>query len=127
MQKAPAKVGIQRFSLCVLLALLFAVAWPAASQTSASQEGKKIFADKCANCHSEDGSGNTAIGQALKAADLRSPTTKKKTDAELYQQIEKGKGNMPPFGSSLNKEQINDLIAYLRELGKVQPSGKKAH
>lgn len=127
MQKALVKMGSQGFGLGVLLALIFAVAWPATSQAASTRDGKKIFEDKCVQCHGEDGSGNTAIGQAIKAADLRSTDAKRKTDAEVYQQIEKGKGNMPPFGSNLDKDQINDLIAYVRELGTGHPAGKKAH
>jgi mono/diheme cytochrome c family protein len=111
----------------VWVALLFAVMWASASQAANVQEGKKVYEDKCAGCHGEDGSANTAIGQAVKAADLRSPATNQKTDAEIYQQIEKGKGNMPPFGSSLNKDQINDLIAYVRGFAKGQAAGRKAH
>lgn len=125
MQKPLVKLGTLRFGLGVL-ALLFAVMWASTSQAGSVQEGKKIFEDKCAKCHGEDGSGDTVIGKAVKAADLRSADAKKKTDAELYQQIDKGKGNMPPFGSSLDKEQINDLISYVREFGKGQAAGKKA-
>ncbi|MBZ5500644.1 MAG: hypothetical protein LAN59_00185 [Acidobacteriia bacterium] len=33
-----------------------------------------------------------------------------------YAQI--GKGTTPPFGSSLNQTQINQVIAYIRELDK---------
>ena len=126
MQKTLVKMGSQRFGLGMLLALLFAVAWPATSQAGTAQEGKKVYEDKCAQCHGADGSGNTVIGQAIKAADLRSATAKKKTDAEVYQQIEKGKGNMPPFGSNLDKNQINDPIPYVRALDKGQTAGKKA-
>lgn len=124
MQKPLVKLGTLRFGLGVL-ALLFAVTWASTSQAGGVQEGKKIFEDKCATCHGEDGSGDTVIGKAVKAADLRSADADKKTDTELYQQIDKGQGIMPRFGSSLDKEQINDLIAYVRELGKAQ-AGKKA-
>ncbi len=33
-----------------------------------------------------------------------------------YAQI--GNRSMPPFGSTLNQTQINQVIAYIRELGK---------
>ena len=127
MQRSLVKTGTQRFGLSVLVALLFAVTWAPMSQAASTQEGKKIFEDKCAKCHGDDGSGNTVIGKAVKAADLGSADAKKKTDAELYTQIENGKGNMPPFGSALDKEQINDLIAYVRVFGKGHAAGKKAH
>lgn len=111
----------------VLLVLMLLAAWPSQAQSGKASEGLKIFADKCVRCHGDNGSGNTVVGKALGAADLRSADVQKKSDAIFYAQIDKGKGNMPPFGSSLDKAQINDLIAYVRDLGKKQPSGKKTH
>jgi len=40
-----------------------------------------------------------------------------KSDAELADVIAKGKGVMPAYGSQLGKQQINDLVAYVRHLG----------
>jgi cytochrome c oxidase cbb3-type subunit III len=112
----------QKARLTVLLSLLvMAVARPALAQTGNAEAGQKIFADKCVRCHGQDGSGSTAIGKALGAADLRSADVQKKTDADFYTQIDKGKANMPPFGTTLDKSQINDLIAYVRQFGKKKP------
>ncbi|HEY5029403.1 MAG TPA: cytochrome c [Candidatus Angelobacter sp.] len=109
----------------LLLAFTFAIANPAKAQTASAANGQKIFLEKCKKCHGEDGSGNTSFGKALKAADLRSTDVQKKSDADFYLQIDKGKKNMPPFGAILDKTQINDLIAFVRELGKKQPEAKK--
>ena len=114
------KVGV-----ALLLAFTFAIANPAKAQTGSAANGQKIFQEKCEKCHGKDGSGNTSFGKALRAADLRSTDVQKKTDADFYTQIDKGKKNMPPFGASLDKTQINDVIAYVRELGKKQPEAKK--
>jgi mono/diheme cytochrome c family protein len=108
----------------LLLAFAYAIANPAKAQTGNSANGQKIFLEKCKKCHAEDGSGNTNFGKALRAADLRSAEVQKKTDADFYLQIDKGKKNMPPFGASLDKTQINDVIAYVREIGKKQPEAK---
>lgn len=105
----------------LLACLLLALASPALAQKGNPENGARIFADKCEKCHDKDGSGGTVIGKALKAADLRSADVQKKTDADFYTQIDKGKGNMPPFGGSLDKSQIDDLVAYVRQIGK----GKK--
>ncbi len=116
---------IQQVGLSVLVSLLIiAVAWPVLGQTGKPEEGQKIFADKCVRCHAEDGSGSTAVGKALGAADLRSAEVQKKSDADFYTQIDKGKGNMPPFGSSLDKSQIDNLVAYVRRIGKKQAEKK---
>ena len=42
----------------------------------------------------------------------------KMTDAELYEITAKGKGKMPGYASKLSKEQIQELIAHMRALGK---------
>lgn len=106
---------------CALLALMTSIP-PAFAATGNADSGKKIFSAKCATCHGQDGSGNTSVGKSLKAADLRSADVQKKTDADFYTQVEKGKGKMPPFGIALNKAQIDDVVAYVRQLGN---SGKK--
>jgi mono/diheme cytochrome c family protein len=108
----------------LIFAAAFAVAPAVMAQKGNAAEGAKIFADKCEKCHDKDGSGGTVFGKALKAADLRSADVQKKTDADFYTQIDKGKGNMPPFGGSLDKAQIEDLIAYVRQLGN---KGAKKH
>lgn len=50
------------------------------------------FADHCATCHGNDGSGNTAIGQSLypRVPDMRLPATQNLSDGELFWIIENG-------------------------------------
>jgi mono/diheme cytochrome c family protein len=54
----------------------------------------------------------------MKAKDLRSDETQKETDAELTEVISKGRGKMPVFAQKLKPEQIQQLVAYVRQLGK---------
>ncbi len=117
---------IHKAGLSALMGVLTVGAVSVLAQTGKAQQGQKTFADKCVRCHAEDGSGNTAVGKALGAADLRSADIQKKSDADFYTQIDKGKGNMPPFGTSLDKGQIDDLVAYVRQIGKKQ-ADKKSH
>ncbi len=42
----------------------------------------------------------------------------KQTDAELVQIITKGKDKMPAYDGKLTKEQIDQVVAHVRELGK---------
>jgi mono/diheme cytochrome c family protein len=115
-----------KVSAIVLLPLiLFAIARPAAAQAGNADEGQKLFTQNCVSCHGPDGSGSTAIGKAVGAKDLRSPEALKLTDAQIATQINQGKGNMPPFAGSLNKANVSDLVAYVRELGKKQTTTKK--
>jgi mono/diheme cytochrome c family protein len=103
---------------------MMAVASLASGQAGNADEGKKIFSTKCVTCHGPDGSGNTSVGKSLKAADLRSPDVQKKADTDFYTQVDIGKGKMPGFGRVLNKTQINDVVAYVRQIG-GKPAGKK--
>src|SRR5262245_6033276 len=48
--------------------------------------GMAHFADHCATCHANDGSGDTLFGRGLypKPPDMRTAITQSKTDGELY-------------------------------------------
>ena len=65
-------------------------------------ESRAHFADHCASCHANDGSGQTEIGQRLypKAPDMRLPATQELTDGEIYWIIENGirLTGMPAWG-----------------------------
>ena len=54
--------------------------------------GLEHFADHCASCHANDGSGDTEMGRNLfpKAPDMRLPATQSLTDGELFWIIEHG-------------------------------------
>jgi cytochrome c oxidase cbb3-type subunit 3 len=96
----------------------------AAALDDANDKAKSTFKSNCVVCHGVDGAG-TPVGKSMKAPDLRSDDIQKKKDAELEQSVNDGKGNMPPFSSSLSHEQIQMLIAYVRELGKAKGSPGK--
>lgn len=90
---------------------------PGSWAKGSTKAGQPLFDGKCAMCHSKDGSGNSPMGKGMKVPDLRSKEVQKQTDAQIYAVIAKGKKMMPQYGSQLSKEQINDLVAYIRELG----------
>jgi len=115
------KVG----AFAVLPLLLLAMPRSAAAQAGNAGEGQKTFEATCAKCHGPDGSGDTAIGKAVGAKDLRSPEAQKLTDAQIFAQIDQGKNNMPPFGGTLDKAKINDLVAYVHVLSKKGVAKKK--
>lgn len=107
-----------RFAIIAGFAFLASLSLSAPSRAGSAAEGQKVFQEKCAMCHGADGTGNTAVGKSLNAADLHSDAVQKMTDAAISTQIESGKGNMPPFKGQLDKDQISDLIAYVRQFGK---------
>ncbi|HXG90495.1 MAG TPA: c-type cytochrome [Vicinamibacterales bacterium] len=65
--------------------------------------GREHFADHCASCHANDGSGNTALGQGLypRAPDMRLARTQELSDGELFYIIENGVRltGMPAWGT----------------------------
>ncbi len=99
--------------LALLVALLFLI-----PTLSFAQDGAATFKSKCAMCHGPDGGGKTAMGEKLKIRDLRSEEVQKQTDAELAQIVSKGKEKMPAYEGKLTKEQIDQVTAFVRELGK---------
>src|SRR4051812_17633242 len=74
-----------------------AIAWhtdkalnPVPPSDAVIAEGRAHFADHCAVCHGNDGSGNTEMGRGLypKAPDMRAAATQDLSDAELFYIIE---------------------------------------
>ncbi len=98
----------------ILLAICF-VTPRSVAQTSPAAD---LFKSKCAACHGPDGAGKTAMGTALKIRDLQSEDVQKQADADLDRIISKGKNKMPAFDGKLKKEQIEQLVAFIREIGK---------
>lgn len=84
----------------------------------AQETGESLFKAKCAMCHGPDGAGKTTMGQALKIPDLHSPEVQKLSDAELTQIVTKGKNKMPAYEEKLSKEQITQLVGFIRDLAK---------
>jgi mono/diheme cytochrome c family protein len=80
------------------------------------QSVKSLYASKCAVCHGNDGSANTAKGKELKVRNLRSEEFKKMTDAKAMEVLLKGKGKMEGYEKTLGKEKLTELLAYCREL-----------
>jgi mono/diheme cytochrome c family protein len=88
------------------------------SPARAQATGEGLFKAKCAMCHGPDGAGKTTMGQALKIPDLHSEDVQKRNDAELTQIVTKGKNKMPTYEATLSKEQIAQLVGFVRDLAK---------
>ena len=77
---------------------------PSRRPTQNLQEAMAHFADHCAPCHGNDGSGDTLYGKGLypKPPDLRLAETQGLSDGELFWIIENGIcfTGMPAFGGS---------------------------
>lgn len=87
-------------------------------------EAKAHWADHCANCHSNDGSGSSALGRGLfpKAPDVRAAPTQELSDGELYYVIENGirLTGMPAWGKGADDSRDSwALVAFIRTLPKL--------
>ena len=91
------------------------------------QEGLAHFADHCATCHANDGSGQTPIGKNVypKAPDLRLADTQSMSDGELFWVIHNGIRftAMPAWGEGdLNKDLDSwKLVHFIRHLPQLMP------
>jgi mono/diheme cytochrome c family protein len=90
----------------------------------ADDKAKTAYKTNCVSCHGSDG-GGTPLGKSMQAADLCSQQVQSKSDAELAQVITEGKNNMPAFKNTLNPEQVQGVVKYVRELGKNKQSSEK--
>ena len=84
-------------------------------------EARAHWADHCAICHANNGSGNTTIGLNLypKPPDMRLPATQNKPDGELYYTIQNGirLTGMPAWGQAVdNDEDTWKLVHFIRHL-----------
>jgi mono/diheme cytochrome c family protein len=83
--------------------------------------GLEHFADHCAVCHANDGSGATEMGKGLwpKAPDMRGEQTQRLTDGELFYIIEHGVRftGMPGWSTGASGEESTwQLVHFIREL-----------
>ena len=83
--------------------------------------GREHFADHCATCHANDGSGNTEMGRNFypKAPDMRLPRTQGLTDGELFYAIQQGIPwtAMPGWAGGAEGERESwELVRFIRHL-----------
>jgi mono/diheme cytochrome c family protein len=90
-------------------------------------EGLAHYADHCAACHANDGSGETEIGRGLypRPPDMRLPPTQSLSDGELFYIIENGirLSGMPAWSSGPGEEPHATwhLVHFIRELPRLTP------
>jgi mono/diheme cytochrome c family protein len=88
-------------------------------------EGRAHFADHCAICHANDGSGDTSIGRGMwpKPPDMRLSPTQQLSDGELFWIIENGVRftGMPAWGSGTQEGEAASwhLVHFIRRLPKL--------
>ncbi|PYT89445.1 MAG: cytochrome C [Acidobacteria bacterium] len=102
---------------------------PVLDSAEGQRDARLHFADHCAICHGDDGSGDTPIGNGLypKPPDLRRSATQDLSDGELFWIIENGVRftGMPAFsseadhmagGNHSNGQDSWKLVHFIRHL-----------
>jgi mono/diheme cytochrome c family protein len=95
---------------------------PVADSAEMQRDARMHFADHCAVCHGNDGSGDTMMGRGMypKPPDLRGERTQKLSDGELFWIIENGVRftGMPAFGGGEHQNPADSwkLVRFIRHL-----------
>jgi mono/diheme cytochrome c family protein len=90
------------------------------------EHGRDHWADHCATCHANNGSGDTKMGRNLypRAPDMRTAETQSLTDGELYYIVRNGvpMTGMPAWGDPTLGNSDSEtwaLVAFIRHLPTV--------
>ena len=100
---------------------------PVAATPEVLDEALAHFADHCATCHANDGSGTTEMGRSFypPAPDMRAERTQQLSDGELFSIIENGirLTGMPAWGTGTPDGERGSwgLVHFLRKLPALTP------
>jgi mono/diheme cytochrome c family protein len=100
-----------------LAVALFAVVAP---PSTSAEDAATVFKKKCSPCHGKDGQPNKVFAKqgvrSFKDAEWQEATT----DEQIEKSIREGKKGtmMAGFEKQLTDDEITDLVAYIRDLGK---------
>ncbi len=95
-----------------------AAADPLSGEGAGLIQAKRIYEDRCADCHGLQGRGDGPSATDLdpRPADLSLPALVAKTDEVIYRQITEGKRPMPSYRAKLSEDQRWLLVRYVRTL-----------
>ncbi len=94
---------------------------PVAASPEVLQEGMEHWADHCATCHANNGSGDSMYGNGMypRPPDMRGKETQEMSDGELYYTIQNGikLSGMPAFGTPGDNDLDSwKLVRFIRHL-----------
>ena len=101
---------------------------PVANSPEVLAEAKAHWADHCAVCHANNGTGESTMGHQMypPAPDMRKDPTQRMTDGELFYIIENGirQSGMPAWGSGTEKDTQDSwkLVHFIRHLPALSAS-----
>ena len=123
------KVIRQRSTLIVAAFFCFFV-WLCSAQTIAwspqdkqkakgQRDAATLYAKTCATCHGKDGRAKTFKAKFNKARNLTDEAWQREaSDERIFNSISNGRDKMPAFGKKFSEKEINELVAFVRQLKK---------
>ncbi len=78
-----------------------------------------LYRSNCARCHGVDGRGDTPLGNVYQAPDLTDrhwwyENRKTASTSKLIAIVSQGKGGMPAFGKKLKRNEVYQLVRYMK-------------
>jgi mono/diheme cytochrome c family protein len=104
---------------------------PVADSAEVQAEARAHWADHCAGCHSNNGSGEAEMGKHMypPAPDMRQANTQNLTDGELFYVIRNGirLTGMPSWGSGTKRDEQDSwkLVRFIRHLPNLTAAEQK--
>jgi cytochrome c5 len=99
------------------IAAALALAAPAIGHAA---DGAEVWKSKCANCHGEDGSGKTKMGEKLGIQPMSSAAFQGKSDADLEKATAEGiaEKKMPAYKDKLSPDELKAVVKHMRSFKK---------
>ena len=104
---------------------------PVTNNSETLAQARAHWADHCASCHANDGSGDTQLGKRTypPAPDMRLPATQQMSDGELFYIIQNGirLSAMPAWGGGSDRDERDSwkLVHFIRHLPQLTVEEKK--
>jgi mono/diheme cytochrome c family protein len=115
---------VPRFGLGAIMALAVSTACQRNDSGSPAQKAMQTFDSVCAKCHGADGRGGVP---AMEGANpprnfCDAAFQASRSDEQLKQVIQKGKGGMPAFGNLFTDAELQGLVSKIRSF---DPANKR--
>jgi mono/diheme cytochrome c family protein len=98
---------------------------PLASDASAAERGQKLFLQRCALCHGNNGNGRGPAARGMKPKPLdfsHAARMESVTDGQLYWAIQNGSPGtpMPAWKSVMTEQEIWETVSFIKTLVKPE-------